>query len=111
MRDRLNAQRNPYTPTSPQLLGPGLRAELEQLDELTPAQLETVLAYAAQDGRLVSIIGPRGIMGRRLLHFQTLELATGLTYEHKLEPNGRAWQLGQAVPANPWAHPPPGPGW
>ncbi len=55
MRDRLNAQRNPYTPTSPQLLGPGLRAELE--------------------------------------------------------PNGRAWQLGQAVPANPWAHPPPKPGW
>ncbi len=59
MRDRLNAQRNPYTPTSPQLLGPGLRAELEQLDDLTPAQLETVLAYAAQDGRLVSIIRPQ----------------------------------------------------
>ena len=63
------------------------------------------------DGRLVSIIGPTGIMGRGLLRFQTLELATGLTYEHKLEPNGRAWQLGQAAPANAWAHPPPGPPW
>ena len=88
MRDRLNAQRNPYTPTSPQLLGPGLQAELEQLEDLTPAQLETVLAYAAQDGRLDAIIQPTGITGRGLLHFQTLELATGLAYEHKLEPTG-----------------------
>ena len=71
-----------------------------------------MLAYAAEDGQLVSIIRPTGLLPvRGRLQFQTLELATGLTYEHKLEANGRAWHLGQAVPGNRWTHPSPGSAW
>ena len=89
-----------YTPSAPALSGAALRAELEDLGELSAAQLQTILAYAAQDGPLVAIIRPWGLLGDGWLTFQTVELATGLHYEHKLEPDGRAWHLGQAQPAN-----------
>ena len=110
MPAHLSRQSTLYTPSVPGLLGPGLRVELEALGALTPAQVDTVLAYAAEDGRLVSIALRPSLAGGWLL-FQTLELATGLTYDHKLEPDGRAWHVGRAVPGNPWTHPPPETTW
>jgi len=73
---------------------------------LSAAQLETILAYAAEDGELVAIMRPSGVLGGGWLTFQTVELATRFVYEHKLEPNGRAWQLGQVEPGNSWTNPP-----
>ena len=85
-----------YTPSAPGLSEAALRAELDSLGELTPGQVDTVLAHAAEDGQLVSIIRASALDARGCLRFQTLEAATGLTYEHKLEPNGRAWHAGRA---------------
>lgn len=96
-----------YTPSAPGLSGAALRAELEDLGELSAGQLDTILAYAAQDGQLVAIVRHRGFLGRGWLTFQTVELATRLVYEHKLGPDGRAWHLGEAQPANSWTSPPP----
>lgn len=104
MPNQLSQRANLYTPSVPQLSGPALRTELERLDDLTAAQVETVLAYAAEDGRLLSVSTRRDLLAPGCLLFQTLELATGLAYEHKLEPNGRAWHLRRAQPPNPWTH-------
>ena len=85
-----------YTPSAPGLPGDALRAELEQLQALTTAQVETILAYAREDGHLASITMWAYGVGRGSVLFHTFEQATGITYEHKLEPNGRAWFNGRA---------------
>ena len=92
------SQQRIYTPSAPGLPKDALRAELEQLDGLTAAQVETILAYAREDGQLVSITMWDYGLGRGSVLFQTFEQATGITYEHKLEPNGRAWFNGRAQP-------------
>ena len=84
-----------YTPSAPGLPERALRAELEQLD-LTAAQVETILAYAREDGHLAAITMWAYGLGRGSVLFHTFEQATGTTYEHKLEPNGRAWFNGRA---------------
>jgi len=83
-----------YTPPTPEPAAPpALRAQLEQLDELAPPQVDTVLAYAAKDGRLVSVNAARNVLADGWALFETFEVATGLVYEHKLDPNGQAWTL------------------
>ena len=94
------SQHGIYVPSSPALCEDALRAALEQLD-LTAAQVETVLAYAREDGHLVSITMWAYGLGRGSVLFQTFEQATGIPYEHKLEPNGRAWFNGRARSLTP----------
>ncbi len=84
-----------YTPSAPGLPKDALRAQLEQLD-LTAAQIETILAYAATYGQLVSVALRPSAMARGCVRFETLEAATGITYADKLEPCGRAWFAGRA---------------
>ena len=88
-----------YTPSAPALPERALRAELEQLD-LTAAQIETILAYAATYGQLVSVTPRPSHMARGCVLLETLEAATGITYADKLEPRGRAWFAGRAQRLN-----------
>ena len=85
-----------YTPSAPGLPEDALRAELEQLQALTAAQIETILAYAATYGQLVSVTPRPSHMARGWAVFETLEAATGITYQDRLERCGRAWFAGRS---------------
>ena len=41
----------------------------------------------------MSVSAARNVLADGWALFQTFEIATGLTYEHKLDPNGQAWTL------------------